>query len=247
MEKLHILILEDDLEEAEELVSLLHKNDYKTTHVGNITQALEQLQQQPFDLIILDIMIDGKPSGIELAKEIDTIGVQKPFIFLTNIQSRVIFEKAKYTKPFSYLLKPYNELELLYTIELAIETFHEQENAISTKQTHAVIAPNFFFVKKGQKVVKVDINTISYIAVDQKYCQMVCDSGNYLIRLSLSRVKEVLANPNFKQTHRNYLVNINKIKEMYIEDNLIVMEAAHQIPFSTRFKAAFLKDGLFFK
>ncbi|WP_430409951.1 LytR/AlgR family response regulator transcription factor [Kordia sp.] len=247
MEKIHILILEDDLVEAEELTSLLHKNDYKTTHVPDAIQAIETLRQQTFDMMILDIMIDGKPKGIELAQTLEKDGIEVPFIFLTSIRSRAIFEKAKYTKPFSYLLKPYNELELLYVIELAIETFHQQKNTISREENNAVIAPEFFFVKKGQKIVKVNVNTISYIKVDQKYCQLVCDTGNYLIRLSLSKVIEVLANSNFKQTHRNYVINSKKIKELYMEDNLIIMEADHQIPFSTRFKTAFLKDGLFLK
>jgi len=247
MEKLHILVLEDDLEEAQELTSLLLQNDYLVTHVTNLTQAFNELKSQAFDMMILDIMIDGKPKGIELAKQLDIEKIQIPFIFLTSIQSRVVFEKAKYTKPFSYLLKPYNELELLYVIELAIETYHKQENTISSDKNNAVIAPEFFFVKKGQKVVKVNVNTISYIEVDQKYCQLVCDSGKYLIKLSLSKIKEVLSNPNFKQTHRKYLINIKKIKELYFDDNLIIMEADHKIPFSTRFKTAFLKDGLFFR
>ena len=38
------------------------------------------------------------------------------------------FERAKLTKPFSFLLKPFNELEILYAIEMAIEKFYEQNN-----------------------------------------------------------------------------------------------------------------------
>jgi DNA-binding LytR/AlgR family response regulator len=83
--------------------------------------------------------------------------------------------------------------------------------------------------------------------VSQKYCSLICDDGNYLIKFSLSKIKEVLANPDFKQTHRNYLVNIKKIKELYVEDNLIILEANHKVPFSTRYKATFLRDGLFFR
>ncbi|WP_046757080.1 LytR/AlgR family response regulator transcription factor [Kordia jejudonensis] len=247
MEQLHILLLEDDVAEAQEMISLLNRNDYLVTHVSNTADALKKLHIQHFDMIILDIMIDGKPQGITLAKQLDMEGTQIPFIFLTSMQSRTVFEKAKYTKPFSYLLKPFNEMEFLYTIELAIETHYSQENTLSMSATTAVVAPEFFFVKERQKVVKVNVTTIIYIEVDNKYCHLICERGSYLIKLSLSKIKEILANPDFRQTHRNYLVNVTKIKEMYIEDNLIIMETNHKVPFSGRFKATFLKDGLFFR
>jgi DNA-binding LytR/AlgR family response regulator len=192
-------------------------------------------------------MIDGKAEGIEFAKELEAKGMTVPFLFLTSMRSRTVFGKAKYTNPFSYLLKPFNEMELLYTIELAIETYHDQRNTITTTDANAVIGPEFLFVKKKQKVVKVNVNSINYIEVSQKYCNLICDDGNYLIKFSLSKIKEVLANENFKQTHRNYLVNVNKIKELYIEDNLIILESNHQVPFSARYKAAFLRDGFFFR
>jgi CheY-like chemotaxis protein len=124
MENLHILVLEDSKDDADELVSVLRANDYLVTHVTNRLEAQLAFKNQQFDMLILDIMIDGKAEGIEFAKQLDSDGVQIPFLFLTSMQSRTVFEKAKYTKPFSYLLKPFNEMELLYTIELAIETYH---------------------------------------------------------------------------------------------------------------------------
>ncbi|MEM6717694.1 MAG: response regulator transcription factor [Bacteroidota bacterium] len=247
MENLHILLLEDTQEEADELMTIIQENEYIVTHVLNEQEAFKQLSQQRFDMMILDIMIQGKPEGIDFAQRLDAEGISIPFLFLTSVQSRVIFEKAKYTKPFSYLLKPFNVMELLYTIELAIETYHKQENTMSADAANAVIAPEFLFVKKKRKVVKVNVDTINYIEVSEKYCSLVCDEGNYLIKLSLAKIKNILANPDFKQTHRNYLVNIHKIKELYVEDNLIILEANHQVPFSERYKAAFLKDGLFFR
>ncbi|MGH1386909.1 LytR/AlgR family response regulator transcription factor [Kordia sp.] len=247
MENLHILLLEDHQEEADDLLSILEANDYTVTHVTDKQDAYQQLKNQAFDMMILDIMIHGKPEGIDFAQRLDYERIVIPFLFLTSIQSRAVFEKAKYTKPFSYLLKPFNPMELLYTIELAIESYHGQENTLSTAVTNAVIAPEFLFIKKLRKVVKVNVSTINYIEVNEKYCSLICDEGNYLIKLSLSKIKEVLANPDFKQTHRNYLVNIKKIKELYIEDNLIILGANHRVPFSERYKAAFLKDGLFFR
>ncbi|MEM6687468.1 MAG: response regulator transcription factor [Bacteroidota bacterium] len=247
MENLHILLLEDIQEDAEELISILQENEYHVTHVVNEEEASRKLQEQSFDVLILDIMIHGKLEGIDFARRLDAEDNTIPFIFLTSMQSRAIFEKAKYTKPFSYLLKPFNLMELLYTIELAIETHHQQENSLSNGTQHGVIGPEFLFIKKKKSVVKVNVFSIHYIEVSEKYCSLVCDDGNYIIKLSLTRVKQILANADFKQTHRNYLVNTKKIKELYLEDNLLILEANHQIPFSERYKAEFLKGGLFFR
>jgi FixJ family two-component response regulator len=51
----------------------------------------------------------------------------KPFVFLTSSNDRQIF--AKLTRPFSFLMKPFNELEILYAIEMAVEKFHNQNDA----------------------------------------------------------------------------------------------------------------------
>ncbi|WGH76758.1 LytTR family DNA-binding domain-containing protein [Tenacibaculum tangerinum] len=96
-------------------------------------------------------------------------------------------------------------------------------------------------------MVKVDVATINYIEVKEKYCSLICDSGNYLIKLSLTKLKDMLSNPDFRQVHRNYLVNIKKIKEIYFEDNLIILDSGDKILFSERYKTAFIKDNPIFR
>ena len=151
------------------LIEILQENNYDVVRVKNASEAEKELKNQFFDIIILDIMIDGKPEGISLAKRINKEQIDVPFLFLTSIQSKAIFEEAKFTNPFSYLLKPYNKLELLYALELAIETHYKQENAISFNSKNAVLSPDFLFVKKNKSVVKVEVAFINYIEVQEKY------------------------------------------------------------------------------
>ncbi len=247
MEKLKILLLEDNPEEAKDLKAFLEQNDYAITVSKNSLEALQYIRKQVFDVIILDVIIDGKPDGISFAQHIKSEGIDSPFLFLTSVQSRAVFDVAKYTQPITYLLKPYNELELLYTLELALENHLKQANSISIATTNALLSPEFLYIKKNGKVVKIDVDAINYIEVHEKYCSLVCDEGNYLLKLSLLKVKKILKNPYFKQTHRNYLVNEKKIKELYIEDNLIILKSNNKVPLSERYKAAFIKSSLFFK
>ncbi|WP_431165557.1 LytR/AlgR family response regulator transcription factor [Tenacibaculum halocynthiae] len=247
MNTLRLLLLEDLDKEANALISFLETNDYEVVRVANAEEAEKEIKNRFFDVIILDIMIDGRPEGIELAQRLNQRDINVPFLFLTSMQSKTVFDEAKLTNPMVYLLKPYNELELLYSLELAIESCYQQSNSISFNEQNAVLSPSYLFIKKKRSVVKVDVSSINYIEVKEKYCSLLCDEGNYLIKLSLTKLKEMLSNPDFKQVHRNYLVNIKKIKEIYFEDNLIILQNKGQIPFSERYKNAFIKDNTIFR
>ncbi len=247
MKNLRLLLLEDLDEEAKEIVSFLEENDYEVIRVRNIGEAEKEIKNRFFDAVILDIMIDGKPEGITFAQRINKEGMDIPFLFLTSMQSRAIFDEAKTTNPIVYLLKPFNKLELLYTLELAIESFYDQSNSISFDDDSAVLSPKFMFIKHKRSVVKVDVDSIDYVDVKEKYCNLKCGESKYLVKLSLVKLKEMLNNDNFRQVHRNYLVNMKSIKEIYLEDNLIILNNLEKIPFSERYKHAFVRDNTIFR
>lgn len=242
MTNLRLLLLEDSDDEAVEVVDFLEDNNYEVIRVKNGAEAEKEIKNRFFDIIILDIMINGKPEGISLAHRLNRQNITIPFLFLTSMQSKAVFNEAKLTNPYTYLLKPFNELELLYSLELALEKFHQQSNSISLSAKNAVVSPSFLFIKKKRSVMKVDVTSIIYVEVSEKYSNLVCDEGSYLIKLSLSKLKELLDPTNFAQTHRKYLVNVKKIQEIYFEDDLIILQNNHKVPFSKRLKNQFLKD-----
>ncbi|CAM1370912.1 LytR/AlgR family response regulator transcription factor [Tenacibaculum xiamenense] len=247
MNRLRLLLLEDLDKEATQLISFLESNSYEVIRAHNSLEAEKEIKNRFFDVIILDIMIDGKPEGIELAQRLNRQGVDIPFLFLTSMQSKAVFDEAKLTNPMVYLLKPYNELELLYSLELAIESCYQQSNSISFNEKSAVISPSYLFIKKKRSVVKVDVDSINFVEVKEKYCSITCADGSYLIKLSLTKLKEILGETDFRQVHRNYVINIKKVREIYFEDNLIILEDGNQIPFSERYKNAFIKDNTIFR
>ncbi|WP_299621607.1 DNA-binding response regulator [uncultured Tenacibaculum sp.] len=247
MKSLRLLLLEDLDKEAQDLIDFLDQHDYEITRVRNLAEAESEIKNRFFDVIILDIMIDGKPEGIEFAQRLNKEGINVPFLFLTSMQSRAVFDEAKLTNPLVYLLKPYNKLELLYSLELAIESCYQQNNSISFGDDSGVLSPKFLFIKHKRSVVKVDVDSINFIDVKEKYCNLQCSEGRYLVKLSLVKLKEMLNNDNFRQVHRNYLVNVKSIKEIYLEDNLIILNNLEKIPFSERYKNAFIRDNTIFR
>ncbi len=88
------------------------------------------------DLILMDIVMPGKMNGIEAAKII-TSELDIPVVFVTSYADDAIIEKAKSVRPYGYIVKPFNELEIKAAIEVALfrkATEHEEQKLLKTAQ-----------------------------------------------------------------------------------------------------------------
>jgi two-component system LytT family response regulator len=238
MDKINILIIEDSPEEATLLQEVLIENNYTIVGVANTYQkALTLFYKLSIDIVVIDVFLDGNPDGITFAETISIVpNALKPFVFLTSSKDRQIFERAKLTKPFSFLLKPFNELEVLYAIEMAIEKFYEQSNVFVSEHQDTVISDAYLFIKKNNALNKVQLNDIIYIEVEGRYCSIITEKEKFLIQISLAKMSELLDPKTFMQTHRKYMVNISAIQKIILNDNLLVLKGNHQVTFSGKYR-----------
>ncbi|CAL2102169.1 LytTR family two component transcriptional regulator [Tenacibaculum sp. 190130A14a] len=238
MDNVNILIIEDTPQESDRLVKVLADNNYTVSGIArNFKDALGLFYKVKVDIVIIDIFLDGVPDGITFAETINTVPeASKPFVFLTSSTDRKIFERAKLTQPFSFLMKPFNELEVLYAIEMAVEKFYEQEDVFITEEEDTVISNDYLFIKKGKSLKKVLLSDIIYIEVEEKYCNIITSSEKFVILISLKKILQLLDNTKFSRTHRNFIVNIEKITEIVPTDNLIVLQENHTVTLSERYK-----------
>jgi DNA-binding LytR/AlgR family response regulator len=157
-------------------------------------------------------------------------------VFLTSSQDRQIFERAKLTKPFSFLMKPFNELEILYAIEMAVEKFYDQTNVFLAEEQDTVISNDYLFIKKKNALKKVALNDIIYIEVEERYCNIITEKEKFVILISLTKISELLDKTKFIKTHRNSIVNSDKIEEIILADNLIILKGNYKINLSDTYK-----------
>ncbi|HVP97583.1 response regulator [Methanoregula sp.] len=119
-----ILIVEDELIVAENLRLVLSGMGYEVPEpAGTSSEALERAASLAPDLILMDIVLEGSPmDGIETAKK---IGQMKdvPVIFVTAYSDKKTLSRVKGTEPYAYILKPFNERELAFAIELALHRY----------------------------------------------------------------------------------------------------------------------------
>ena len=82
-------------------------------------EAVEKARRIRPDLVLMDIVMPGKMNGIEAAKII-TGELDIPVVFVTSYADDAIIEKAKSVRPYGYIVKPFNELEIKAAIEVAL-------------------------------------------------------------------------------------------------------------------------------
>lgn len=115
-----ILIVEDETVNAMDIEDTLGRNGYQIAGVAsNGVDAIRIAKETYPDLILMDIRIEGSMDGIEVANHINMY-YEIPIIFLTAYSDDLTISRAIKAKSFSFLLKPFNERELISNIEMAI-------------------------------------------------------------------------------------------------------------------------------
>lgn len=238
MDKINVLIIEDNPAESEGLERILLANNYNISGVATTyNDALNFFYTTKVDLVIIDVFINDNPEGIAFAETINVIpGSSRPFVFLTSCNDRKIFDRAKLTRPFSFLLKPFNELEILYAIELAVEKFYNQNAVFLGEELDTVIGDHYLFIKKGKSLKKVLISAIIYFEVEERYCNVITENEKFVIQMSLTKILKFLDKNKFSRTHRNFIINNDKINEIVLSDNLIILEGNNRVVLSDTYR-----------
>jgi len=221
MSKIKILIVEDDIIYASKLEIALQELGYIiTSTVDNIIDGIKCFYSTNPDIVIIDISLEDKYDGIKLAEKINSDQKNaKPFIYLTASEDNETFLRAKDTSPSAFLLKPFEKKSLEHAIELAFQNFSSDVGfSISNSESDYFIKDNIF-IKKDKRIIKIPLSDVLYIKVNAKYSMLFTITGNYVLRISLKEIAQVLTTESLVRVHRNYLVNRNKITEFDLEED----------------------------
>ncbi len=148
-----ILVVEDECISAEYLKEFLMKEGYDIVDIVNSgDEAIRQANNLKPDLILMDIMLNGKMSGCEAAVEIHQHNKEIKIIFLTAYAEEEMIEYAIDAEATAYLMKPYREHEILATIKLL---FAHSADVISKSDTEKIHLKNGYnFNLKQQRLFK---------------------------------------------------------------------------------------------
>ncbi|KIC95452.1 sigma 54-interacting transcriptional regulator [Flavihumibacter solisilvae] len=113
-----VLIVEDEFIVANDLRLVLEKAGYKVTGIAaSVEEAEAELRANKPGIVLIDIRLKGKATGIDLAKKLKSGDI--PFVYLSANSNQKILEEAKVTEPYGFLVKPFREKDLLLTLDIA--------------------------------------------------------------------------------------------------------------------------------
>ncbi len=114
-----VLVAEDSIIVNQHIYKTLEGSGYEVYSAFSGKEAVEEANKYLPDLILMDIMMDDASDGIDAAMKIkNTLDI--PVIFLTALTDVGTLDKVKDSQPFGYIVKPFNEVELLSNIQVAI-------------------------------------------------------------------------------------------------------------------------------
>ena len=179
--------------------------------------------------------------GIEAATHILNTS-QIPVVFLTSNTDDATFQRAKETKPYAFLTKPFKQSDLKRTIELAlglmaIQPFPEPA-APQTLQDSPYVLTDRIFVRHKEKMVKILLDNILYIEAERNYCRIVTTSRDFLLTMPMKSLEDKLPPALFQRIHRSHILNLAHVEEV---DDSTVSIGTIVLTLSKSFRKEFMK------
>lgn len=216
MSKINIMVVEDESIVAKDIQQSLKRLGYNVVDVCNTGEAaiVSATEKRP-DLILMDIMLKGEMSGIDAAEIVrDTLNI--PIVFLTAYADESTLNRAKITEPYGYIIKPFKEVDLHTTIEMAIYKHDKVTEVKKERDLLYSIVENkenkgFIFIKSNSRFVRIKTEDILFVEALKDYVTVNTVNQKFTIHTTMKEIESKLPTGDFIRVHRSFIVRIDKI------------------------------------
>ncbi len=239
MNKIKVLIIEDEIPAQHMLKNMLKELDYEIELVGcldSITSSVEWFEKnQHPEIVLLDIQLsDGISFDI-----LEQVAIESMIVFTTAYDEYAM--QAFKVNSLDYLLKPFEKEDLNRAFEKYThysQKFIQQKNtAIDYREIVSIIKkaePNYrkrFLIQAVEEFFQLPVDKIAYFQSMQKVTFAITfDKIKNPINVSLQSLQEQLDPQMFFKVNRQLIININAIKKIhsYFQGKLLIdTEPAH--------------------
>jgi DNA-binding LytR/AlgR family response regulator len=192
----------------------------------NAMEAIEILQNEPIDLLFLDIQMP-RLSGLQFLKTLPA----PPLVILVTAYDRYALEGFE-LNVVDYLLKPVSMERFLKACNRAHELFELRHK---TPVTNAPAVLSDFFVNVEYSLVKIVVAEVAWIEGLKDYVKIYLSSAEkpIITRMTFKALEEKLPEPAFVRTHKSYLAAVHKITA--VKRDFVVIGTT-EIPVSEHYK-----------
>lgn len=188
--------------------------------------VIEYLSSNPVDLLFLDIEMGGL-TGTQLLKTLP----KKPMVIMTTAYRKYAVDAFDLDVT-DYLLKPFSFERFLKSVEKTCSLMKENHKIHDTDPDEK----DYFFVKSGYKMLKVNFADILYIEGMSEYIIIRTKAANIITLQSFKNIETTLPASGFVRIHKSYLVALDKIES--IEGQNIII-AGKELPIGSKYKNRF--------
>lgn len=208
---MQIAILDDTLTDRKSLCTMIKQYFEERSLpvvISEYAQGEELLldgKEKGFDLIFLDIVMDGK-NGMQIAHEMREQGYKGYIIFITSSKEFAI--EGYQVQALNYLVKP--------------TTYEAVEQALSVCEQELRNMQEYIEVKEGRLMVKILLKDIQYTDYYNHYIQIHTKHHVYRTYLSFADFSKLLAgHMQFVSCYRNMIVNMDYVNTMDHQDFIL--------------------------
>lgn len=138
-----VLIVEDDVVTSKYMNYLIDKLGYQVVSIVDSGEAaIVQSRQFNPDLVLMDIILQGRINGIDAANEIKK-EQNIPIIYLTALSDGDTLREAQKSGPFGYIVKPFIERELEVIMAAALYKENKEQTLKDIQERHVLSLKNF--------------------------------------------------------------------------------------------------------
>ncbi|MEM9391019.1 MAG: LytTR family DNA-binding domain-containing protein [Bacteroidota bacterium] len=199
---MNILIVEDEARIAKRIErmtrDIIGDALQSLTHINTLHEALRFVENNPLDLVLLDLNLNGA-NGFDLL----TTAVSGPFhtIIISAYKDQAItaFEYGV----LDFVPKPFNRDRL----EQALNRLIRNEKTASNET-------KFLAAKKRQSIQLIPIEDVLYIKGAGAYTELFLANGTKALHdKSLEKLEQLLSH-SFERIHKSYLVRMSKVNKI---------------------------------
>jgi DNA-binding LytR/AlgR family response regulator len=201
---------------------------------NNAIEAFAVLQQQPIDLVFLDIQMP-KMTGLTLIRSLS----KPPYIILTTAHREFALESYD-LNVIDYLLKPISFERFMKAVGKVLQLEKIQQAPPENNGTQFLNTDEapFIYIKSERQFIKILLDEILYIESIKNHVKIVTQEETLITLMTISEMEEKLPLQRFLRIHRSYIAAVSKIEKFTHASVTIVKQ---ELPVGEFYKAEVLK------
>jgi two-component system, OmpR family, response regulator len=220
MNRIRILLAEDDSNLGILLKNYLTAKNYDTALYVNGIQALDAFRNKSFDLCILDIMM-SEMDGLALAREIRFASPEMPVIFLTAKNQQDDILEGFRSGADDYITKPFSMEELI----LRIEAILRRTTVVSVTKKEDSYAIGQYNFEPLKQIMRYKDQQIKLTTKESELLELLCRNENVILERNFA-LKTIWIDDNYFNA-RSMDVYISRLRKYLSKDPSVKIVNVH--------------------